>query len=192
MRHSWSKLLVLSTALAPLPALAQSDIRIDEIVVTATRSVLPASALPLTIDVIGSDSLAQQAAISGSVIDAVSTLVPSFSPTRQKLSGAGETLRGRSPLYAINGIPQSTPLRDGSRDGFTIDPFFARSPASAAIAPALSTRRRVPLMKRAVRSTTVRAAALASTAPKVKRRIPKPCRSSPASVIRWATARASI
>src|SRR3546814_7192801 len=53
-----------------------------------------------------------------------SDLTPSFSPTRQKLSGSGETLRGRSPLYAINGIPQSTPLRDGSRDGFTIDGFF--------------------------------------------------------------------
>src|SRR3546814_1918557 len=53
-----------------------------------------------------------------------SDLTPSFSPTRQKLSGSGETLRGRAPLYAINGIPQSTPLRDGSRDGFTIDGFF--------------------------------------------------------------------
>ncbi|MBA2920241.1 TonB-dependent receptor [Sphingomonas sp. CGMCC 1.13658] len=95
-----------------------------EIVVTAARSVLPASALPLTVDVVGTEELAQQAAISGSVVDAVSTLTPSFSPTRQKLSGSGETLRGRSPLYAINGIPQSTPLRDGSRDGFTIDPFF--------------------------------------------------------------------
>src|SRR5690606_19400287 len=70
------------------------------------------------------EALDQQIAISGSVTDAVATLVPSFSPTRQKLSGAGETLRGRSPLFAINGIPQSTPLRDGSRDGFTIDPFF--------------------------------------------------------------------
>jgi iron complex outermembrane receptor protein len=49
------------------------------------------------------------------VVDAVASAdTPSFSPTRQKLSGAGETLRGRSPLYAINGIPQSTPLRDGS------------------------------------------------------------------------------
>ncbi|MGQ2931775.1 MAG: TonB-dependent receptor, partial [Sphingopyxis sp.] len=66
----------------------------------------------------------QQIAISGSITDAVSSLTPSFSPTRQKLSGAGETLRGRSPLYAINGIPQSTPMRDGSRDGFTIDGFF--------------------------------------------------------------------
>src|SRR3546814_19019596 len=33
-------------------------------------------------------------------------------------------MRGRAPLYAINGIPQSTPMRDGSRDGFTIDGFF--------------------------------------------------------------------
>ena len=60
----------------------------------------------------------------GSTVDAVSALLPSFSPTREKLSGSGESLRGRSPLYAINGIPQSTPVRDGSRDGYTIDPFF--------------------------------------------------------------------
>jgi len=96
----------------------------DAIVVTAARTILPPSALPLTIDIIGKDTLDQQLAISGSVTDAVSNLTPSFSPTRQKLSGAGETLRGRSPLYAINGIPQSTPMRDGSRDGFTIDGFF--------------------------------------------------------------------
>ena len=96
----------------------------DAIVVTAARTILPPSALPLTIDIIDKDALDQQLAISGSVTDAVSTLTPSFSPTRQKLSGSGETLRGRAPLYAINGIPQSTPLRDGSRDGFTIDGFF--------------------------------------------------------------------
>lgn len=96
----------------------------NEIIVTAARSVLPASALPLTVDVIDNETLSQQLVISGSVVDAVANLTPSLSPTRQKLSGAGETLRGRSPLYAINGIPQSTPLRDGSRDGFSIDGFF--------------------------------------------------------------------
>lgn len=47
----------------------------------------------------------------------------SFSPARQA-DRSGETLRGRSPLFAIDGIPQTAPLRDGSRDGFTIDPFF--------------------------------------------------------------------
>ncbi|MBJ7500956.1 MAG: TonB-dependent receptor [Sphingopyxis sp.] len=106
---------------APATEAAEGE---DAIVVTAARTILPPSALPLTIDIIGKDSLDQQLAISGSVTDAVATLTPSFSPTRQKLSGAGETLRGRSPLYAINGIPQSTPMRDGSRDGFTIDGFF--------------------------------------------------------------------
>ena len=95
-----------------------------DVVVTAARTVLPPNALPLTIDIIDKTTLDQQVAISGSVTDAVAVLTPSFSPTRGKLSGAGETLRGRSPLYAINGIPQTTPLRDGSRDGFTIDGFF--------------------------------------------------------------------
>ncbi len=94
------------------------------IVVTAARTQLPASALPLTVDVIDSETLERQLLISGSTVDAVSALLPSFSPTREKLTGAGESLRGRAPLYAINGIPQSTPVRDGSRDGYTIDPFF--------------------------------------------------------------------
>lgn len=94
------------------------------IVVTATRTQLPAGALPLTIDVIDREALDRQVQLSGSTVDAISALLPSFSPTREKLSGAGESLRGRSPLYAINGIPQSTPVRDGSRDGYTIDPFF--------------------------------------------------------------------
>lgn len=127
-RSSIASLPLLALGMLPPPAaLAQSragQAEGDEIVVTAARTVLPPNALPLTIDLIDKTALDQQIAISGSVTDAVSNLTPSFSPTRQKLSGAGETLRGRSPLYAINGIPQSTPLRDGSRDGFTIDGFF--------------------------------------------------------------------
>jgi iron complex outermembrane receptor protein len=125
------KLLVAALASTALSAPAYAQDAADDsatgestIIVTAARTILPPSALPLTIDIIGKDALDQQLAMAGSVTDAVANLTPSFSPTRQKLSGAGETLRGRSPLYAINGIPQSTPLRDGSRDGFTIDGFF--------------------------------------------------------------------
>ena len=114
------------TDIATAAAAAEGDSQDGEgtIVVTAARTVLPPNALPLTIDIIDKPVLDQQIAIAGSITDAVATLTPSFSPTRGKLSGAGETLRGRSPLYAINGIPQTTPLRDGSRDGFTIDGFF--------------------------------------------------------------------
>lgn len=96
----------------------------QRIVITGARTRLPATALPLTYDVLGGEELKQDVATYGSTVDALSATFPSFSPTREKLSGSGETLRGRSPLFAINGVPQSTPIRDGSRDGYTIDPFF--------------------------------------------------------------------
>jgi iron complex outermembrane receptor protein len=96
----------------------------EEIVVTAARTSLPASALPSTIEVIGAERLNQQAQLTGSAVDVVSTLIPSFSPTREKLTGQGESLRGRRPLFLIDGVPQSNPLRDGGREGYTIDPFF--------------------------------------------------------------------
>jgi iron complex outermembrane receptor protein len=132
MNIGWRLLAMTSVAIYPAIGHAQDMAQVEEagdaptqdIVVSAARSILPPNALPLTIDIIDKQALDQQIAISGSVVDAVATLTPSFSPTRQKLSGAGETLRGRSPLYAINGIPQTTPLRDGSRDGYTIDGFF--------------------------------------------------------------------
>ncbi len=96
----------------------------DEIIVIAARTTLPPSALPNTIQLIDAAELRRQAQVTGSALEVVSALVPSFSPTREKLSGAGETLRGRSPLFLIDNVPQSNPLRDGSRDGYTIDPFF--------------------------------------------------------------------
>ena len=121
--------LLLSAALLPLATAAQAAEEAPEepetpIVVTAARTSLPVTALPLTAEVIDRATLDRQLQISGSVVDAIAALTPSFSPARQKLTGQGETLRGRSPLFAIDGIPQTAPLRDGSRDGFTIDPFF--------------------------------------------------------------------
>jgi iron complex outermembrane receptor protein len=122
--------LLLSVSLLSLaaatPALAQQaePATLDEVIVTAARTQLPRSAMPNTVEVIGAAEIAQQTALGASAVETVATLIPSFSPTRQKLSGAGETLRGRSPLFLVDGVPQSTPLRDDSRDGFTIDPFF--------------------------------------------------------------------
>ena len=120
------------TALALLaaigPAYAQvaipEDKAVDELVITAMRFDAPRATVPSTIQIIGSNELRVQQSLGMSAVEAVAALAPSFSPTRQKLSGAGETLRGRSPLYLVDGVPQSTPLRDDSRDGFTIDPFF--------------------------------------------------------------------
>lgn len=113
-----------SAAAAEAPLDEEDSADPDEIIVTGARSILPATALPLTYDVLAGEQLDEAAAVHGSVIDAVAATMPAFSPTREKLSGSGESLRGRSPLFAIDGVPQSTPIRDGSRDGYTIDPFF--------------------------------------------------------------------
>ena len=109
-----------------LPVLAEAppDDGTETLVVTATRTAANPNNLPTTITVIDRESLDQQGAISDDLSQILGNLIPSFSPARQKMSGLGETFRGRSPLYLIDGIPQSTPLRDDSRDGHTIDMFM--------------------------------------------------------------------
>ena len=123
------RLLVTASLLAiaaATPAIAQDPdpTALEEVVVTASRIEQPRSALAATVEIIEGEAIVQQTALAASAVETVAALVPSFSPTRQKLSGFGETLRGRSPLYLVDGVPQSTPLRDDSRDGYTIDPFF--------------------------------------------------------------------
>jgi iron complex outermembrane receptor protein len=106
---------------APDDTATQDD---TAIVVSASRTTLPPSALPNTVEVINKPEFDMQSQIGGSAIDAVATLIPSFSPTRQKLASGGESLRGRNPLFLVDSVPQSTPLRDDNRDSFTLDPFF--------------------------------------------------------------------
>lgn len=98
--------------------------QVEEIFVTASRTEKALSTIPNTVTVINSEELARQIAISNDMSAIIGNLVPSFSPSRQKLTGAGESLRGRSPMYMVDGVPQSNPLRDGSRDGHTIDPLM--------------------------------------------------------------------
>jgi iron complex outermembrane recepter protein len=66
--------------------------------------------------------LEQQLAIHNDLSTVLGNLIPSFAPSRQKMTNSGESLRGRKPLYMIDGVPQSSPLREGGRDGHIIDP----------------------------------------------------------------------
>ncbi len=115
-------LFAFGPAMAAVANDALDNSAFEEIIVNAVRIPTPQRALPNRITVIDREELANQMTVSTSILDAVSAKVPSFSPTRQKLTGAGETMRGRDPLYMIDGVPQSNPLRDGSRDGVTLDP----------------------------------------------------------------------
>ncbi|HEX5678854.1 MAG TPA: TonB-dependent receptor [Alcanivorax sp.] len=91
------------------------------ITVTATRANSTVEESPQKITIITRKEIEQQLAISKDPGQVLSNLIPSYSPSRQKLSNAGETFRGRSPLFLIDGVPQSNPLRDSARDSYTID-----------------------------------------------------------------------
>jgi iron complex outermembrane receptor protein len=113
--------------LAVLPAHAQDNDHVtdfDKVTVSASTSRLPDSeaALPNTITVITAEELQEQLAVTRDLSQVLANLIPAFAPSRQKMSSFGESLRGRQPLYMVDGVPQSTPLRDGSRDAHTIDP----------------------------------------------------------------------
>lgn len=98
--------------------------RSEEIIVTATRVPTPITAIPNTVRVLDRETVTTQLAVSPSLIDSLSFSIPSLAPGRQRMTSTGESLRGRTPLYMVDGIPQTTPLRDGKRSGFTIDPAF--------------------------------------------------------------------
>ncbi len=120
-------LSVLSFSLLPLTvavstaAQAQNTNQLEAVTVTTTRANSTVKESPQKITVISREDIEEQLAITNDQAQVLSNLIPAYAPSRQKLTNAGESFRGRDPLFLIDGIPQSNPLRDGSRDGYTID-----------------------------------------------------------------------
>lgn len=117
--------LVAATQANAQQEATESGVSLNEssptMVVTATRSRSKEGQTPQRVTVITRHQIEQQLAITDDPGQVLSNLIPSYSPSRQKLSNAGETLRGRDALFLIDGVPQSNPLRDSSRDSYTID-----------------------------------------------------------------------
>ena len=112
---------IAASAAAQAFAADPGGANMDEVMVTASRVERPLSTIPNTVTVINTAALEEQIAIHNDISTVLGNLIPSFSPSRQKMTNAGESLRGRKPLYMIDGVPQSSPLRDGGRDGHLID-----------------------------------------------------------------------
>ncbi len=104
-----------------IKAEADDAVTLDELVVTSTRTDTKLKDSSQVVTLISREQIEQQLKISSDSSQVLSRLIPSFTPARQKLSSAGETFRGRPPLFLIDGVPQSNPLRDTQRDGHTID-----------------------------------------------------------------------
>ena len=118
--------LMVATGMEPVSfvleaaPIALAPIQVVSAVRTGTGTT--AATLPLKVQVVGNEEIQLQQSLVSSPTEMLTNLIPSFSPARQKLSSAGESFRGRRPLFLVDGVPQSNPLRDGQREGFTIDP----------------------------------------------------------------------
>lgn len=100
---------------------AAAEQALGNVVVSASRSNVEADKAPQTVQIISKRDIEQQLSISTNSSDALSNLIPSYTPSRGKMNGSGETLRGRTPLILVDGVPQSNPTRPTGREAHTID-----------------------------------------------------------------------
>lgn len=114
--------IVPFTYLANTPSLLASDVtEIETIVVESSRIDTKREDSPQVVTVITKQQIEEQLSIVTDSSQVLSNLLPGYSLNTQKLNNASQTFRGRSVLYMIDGVPQSNPLREGSRSAHTID-----------------------------------------------------------------------
>jgi iron complex outermembrane recepter protein len=95
--------------------------RVEEVIVTGTRAPKAVDKIPGAINVISAEEVSRTLSLTQDPTAVLARTVPGYSESSQAMNSLGETLRGRVPLRLFDGIPQSTPLRDGSRNSVFTD-----------------------------------------------------------------------
>lgn len=125
----WGLVAILATlevAAQQIPGTAKdtartSEVGLNEIVITAGRSKETLGTVPASITIISGKQLREQSAITTDINQLLSMNVPGLTLGTNTSTNKGQTLRGRGMLIMIDGIPQSTPLRNGDKDMRSID-----------------------------------------------------------------------
>ncbi|WP_237134299.1 TonB-dependent receptor [Pseudohongiella sp. O18] len=114
---SWS-----GAALAQTAGSAVDQNEVVELIVTGSRTPERLDEVTASVTVVDSEALRQDLQLTAELQNILSFRVPGLAPTTNSTSNFGQTLRGRTTLVMIDGVPQSTPLRNGALDVRTIDP----------------------------------------------------------------------
>lgn len=94
---------------------------LSEVVITSNRRRETLDEVPSSVSILTEREIENLSQTGVTVADVLNE-IPGLSLSTNQTSNTGQTLRGRKMLILIDGIPQSTPLRNGSRDINTIDP----------------------------------------------------------------------
>src|SRR5690606_17954252 len=110
------------TVRGPIHIVMGGQRNLNEVVITAGRHAESISAIPSSVSILNSRDIATQSQINTDISAVLGNSVPGLGVATDKSTNSGQTLRGRSVLVLIDGIPQSTPLMNGARDIRSIDP----------------------------------------------------------------------
>lgn len=102
--------------------LAKQLLDLQETVVSASRNPESIDEVPSSFTILSRKSLDEGITITSNIIDILSHAVPGLGPSTGTSSNFGQTLRGRPLLVMIDGVPQSTPLRNGGVELRALDP----------------------------------------------------------------------
>ena len=90
-------------------------------VTTGYRSPKAIDQIPGAITLISSDEINNTMLLNDDATSVLARTVPGYAPATQQMQNTGETLRGRVALRLFDGISQTTPLREGSRNATFTD-----------------------------------------------------------------------
>lgn len=102
--------------------LSRQLLDLQETVVSASRNPESIDEVPSSFTILSRKSLDEGITITSNIIDILSHAVPGLGPSTGTSSNFGQTLRGRPLLVMIDGVPQSTPLRNGGVELRVLDP----------------------------------------------------------------------
>src|SRR5690349_2812270 len=114
-----------ATSAAAEPAATPDDKPKQELetvtVTTGSRSAKAVDKIPGAITVVTKAEVDRTLALTDDATAVLSRTVPGYAESSQAMSNTGENLRGRIPLRLFDGIPQGSPLREGTRNGTFTD-----------------------------------------------------------------------
>ncbi|WP_440906054.1 TonB-dependent receptor [Catenovulum sp. SX2] len=113
---------VAVVSLAISASLQAKQNEMETVLVTGSRIVESIDEVPVSVTVISNQDLQQQMKVSPDIQNLLAMYVPGISSGTGTSSNFGQTLRGRAALVMIDGVPQSTPLRNGALGIKTLDP----------------------------------------------------------------------
>jgi len=96
-------------------------VNLQQVIVTGTRSPKAIDEIPGAITVVSKEEIQHTLLVTEDATAVLARSVPGYAESSQAMSNTGETLRGRIPLRLFDGVPQGSPLREGTRNGTFTD-----------------------------------------------------------------------